>query len=301
MNEEELLEDEQIKRILTPHPLSFIKFQSIFLFTLLWGLLLSWLITFSEHWAAIKSFFIGFFGGFSYIPAVVVWWAVVLLGGVVFSLVFIRWKIFILYLGFLGVGTFLMFWSGWQDTYALFIPLYSTAFSAIGFIVIDGYRRFHKYVITNLRVIFKGGVFTKRERSLRYDKITDIDGAQGILGQIFGFGTIIPITQSGFGLGADTSFAAMGGETKASKKLGLFGFAGGGKEVQTPRARSYYELHGIYPYKKIRKLVESLVQGNVLTKYQEDQVAYQKEQVDIQKQMKDLLKKQQDLKDDKED
>ena len=67
---------------------------------------------------------------------------------------------------------------------------------------------------------------------------------------------------------------------------------GGGREVQTPRARSYYELHGVHPYKEIKKLVENAVQDSVITPYQQEQVAYQKEQVDIQKQMRDLLKKQ---------
>jgi hypothetical protein len=121
-----------------------------------------------------------------------------------------------------------------------------------------------------------------------------VDGEQGILGQIFGFGTIIPITQSGFGLGADQSFAGGGLETGV-KKVNLFGFAGGSKEVQTPRARSYYELHGAYPYKEVRKLIEGLVQGHVITPYQKEQVELQKEQVELQREMKEFLKKQSSL------
>jgi len=155
-------------------------------------------------------------------------------------------------------------------------------------------------IISNLRIIFKGGVVTKRERTLRYDKITDINAKQGILGQIFGFGTIIPISQSGFGLGSDQSFAA-GGVELGTKKAGFLGIFGGGKEVQTPRARSYYELHGIHPYKEIKRLVENMVQDNVITTYQQEQVAAQKEQVDVQKQMRDLLKKQIGSKDDQEE
>ena len=80
--------------------------------------------------------------------------------------------------------------------------------------------------------------------------------------------------------------------------MGLFG---GGKEVQTPRTRSYYELHGVYPYKEVHKLVENLVQSSVITPYQQEQVAYQKEQVDVQKQMRDLLKKQLDMNGEKEE
>ena len=135
-------------------------------------------------------------------------------------------------------------------------------------------------------------MITKEERTLRYDKITDINSKQGILGQIFGFGTIIPISQSGFGLGSDTSFAA-GGVAVGEKKGKLFGIFGGGKEVQTPRTRSYYELHGVHPYKDVKKIVENLVQGSVITPYQQEQVKFQEQQVDLQKEMRDLLKKQQ--------
>ena len=62
--------------------------------------------------------------------------------------------------------------------------------------------------------------------------------------------------------------------------------------MQTPRARSYFELHGVHPYSEVKKIVEELVQGNVITQYQKEQVDFQKEQVDIQKQMRDLLKMQ---------
>ena len=71
--------------------------------------------------------------------------------------------------------------------------------------------------------------------------------------------------------------------------------------MQTPRARSYYELHGVHPYKEIKKLVENAVQESVITPYQQEQVAYQKEQVDVQKQMRDLLKKQTGLKEEQEE
>jgi hypothetical protein len=155
--------------------------------------------------------------------------------------------------------------------------------------MVETYRRSHKYIISNKRIIFRGGIITKVERTLRYDKITDINSKQGIIGQIFGFGTIIPISQSGFGLGSDQSIAG-GGIAAGEKKAKFFAFAAGGKEINTPMARTYYELHGVYPFKEIKKLVENLVQGSVITDYQKEQVDFQKEQVDIQKQMRDLLK-----------
>jgi membrane protein YdbS with pleckstrin-like domain len=209
---------------------------------------------------------------------------------VIASLVAIQWSIFFLYLGVLAGAVGLIFWQHWEIHIPLFIFIYSIAVSIVGFLIVELYRRSHKYIITNLRIIFKGGIFTKRERTIRYDKIADIDAKQGVLGQIFGFGTIIPVSQSGFGLGSDKTMAA-GGVEVGSTKARFFGFAGGGKEVQTPIARSYYELHGVYPYKDVKQLVEDLVQSHVPTQYQREQSEFQKQQVDIQTQMRDLLHK----------
>ncbi len=282
MDQHEILENEKVEEILSPHPLSFMRLQSLCLFLILWGVLVGWLVNFSEYQELFSSN--------EWFP-ILAWSLVLLLVGVIASLLTIQWSIFFLFLGVFAGGLSLMLWQGWLSESGIFIPFYSVAVSIIGFLIVELYRRSHKYIITNFRVVFKGGIVTKRERTLRYDKITDIDAKQGVLGQIFGFGTIIPISQSGFGLGSDKSFAA-GGVQVGSKKIGLLGLFGGGKEVQTPRARTYYELHGVHPYKEIKKLVENLVQGHVITPYQQEQVAFQKEQVDIQKQMRDLLKKQ---------
>ena len=282
MFQEELLENEQVEKVLSPHPLSFMRLQSLCIFLIVWGVLVGWFVNFSEY----QEFFFNNFW-----TVILVWGFGLLLVGVIASLITIRWSIFFLYLGVLAGGIAIMFWSGGQNDAGIFIPFYSVAMSIIGFLIVELYRRSHKYIISNQRIVFKGGVLTKQERTLRYDKISDINSKQGILGQIFGFGTIIPISQSGFGLGSDSSFAA-GGIQVGEKKAKFMGIFGGGKEVQTPRARSYYELHGVHPYKDIKKTVENLVQGSVIVPYQQEQVAFQKEQVDIQKQMRDLLKNQ---------
>jgi len=297
MDQEESLRNEQIERVLSPHPLSFMKLQFLCIFLIVWGVLVLWLVNFSEYAGVFEKWYM----------VVVVWSLVLLLVGVIASLITIRWSIFFLYLGIVAGGIGLMAALGWLDAAKLFIPIWSVCMSILGFLLVEWYRRSHKYIISNLRIVFSGGIFTKRERTLRYDKISDINSEQGILGQIFGFGTIIPISQSGFGLGADQSFAA-GGIQIGEKKAKFFGLVGGGREVQTPRARSYYELHGVHPYKEIKKLVESSVQESVITPYQQEQVVLQKEnveqqkeQIDVQKQMRDLLKKQTGSKDDQEE
>jgi len=282
MVRKELLKNEQIERVLSPHPLSFMKLQALCIFVIVWGIVVWWLTKFSKYSSM--------FNGNIWYP-LILWGLVILLIGVVASLVAIQWNIFFLYLGVFVGALGLIFWQHWEKDTALFLVLYSIAVSIVGFLIVELYRRSHKYIITNLRIIFKGGIFTKRERTIRYDKIADIDAKQGILGQIFGFGTIIPVSESGFGLGSDKTMAA-GGVEVGTKRAKLFGFAGGGKEVQTPIARSYYELHGVYPYKDVKQLVEGLVQIHVPTQYEKEQVEFQKQQVDIQTQMRDLLHKQ---------
>ena len=285
MKDDELLKNEKVEKILSPHPLSFMRFQSLGLFLIIWGLIIGWLVNFSEFKDMFSNEWI----------TIMTWGIVLLVAGVIASLVTIRWSILILYFAIFLGGVGLLLWQGWQDAVGTFLPFYTVFISIFGFLLIEGYRRSHKYIISNQRIIFRGGILAKHERTLRYDKISDINAKQTIIGQIFGFGTIIPISQAGFGLGADKSMAA-GGVMLGEKKAKVLGIFGGGKEVQTPMARTYYELHGIYPYKEVKKLVEEMVQGSVITPYQEEQVAFQKEQVDIQKQMRDLLKMQSDSK-----
>ena len=185
MEKDELLKNEKLERILSPHPLSFMKYQSLCIFLIIWGAVLGWLVNFSD-WSS------------SFIPywsTLVAWIIVLLIVGVFASLITIRWSIFFMYLGVVLGGVGIIFWLGWQDSANAFIPLYTISISVLGFLLVEWYRRSHKYVISNQRIIFKGGIVTKEERTLRYDKISDINVKQGGLGQIFHFGTIIPISQ----------------------------------------------------------------------------------------------------------
>ena len=289
MDQEDLLNNERVEKDLSPHPLSFMSLQSLCIFLLVWGPVLGWLVNFSS----VSEFFISNPFGLGHWIVLLVWGLVMLLVGVAASIVAIRWSIFFIYLAIFLGGVGLTYWQGWGIGEAsVLIPFYTVGMSIIGFLMVEGYRRSHRYVITNHRIIFAGGVFSRRERSLRYDKITEIAADQGILGQIFGFGTINTVSASGFGLGADESFAAGGVEVGTEKKVGFMGLFGGGREVQTPRARTYYELHGVYPYKEVRRLIEGLVQGSVPTQYHQQQVDLQQQQLDIQQEMKNLLKMQ---------
>ena len=212
MSNEELLKNEKMERILSPHPLSFMRYQSLCIFLLVWGVLVGWMVNFSDF----KDLF-----GSEWI-AILAWGMILLVVGIIAALTTIRWSIFFMYAGvFLG-GVGLMLWQNWLDAAGVFIPFYTLAIAILGFLLVEWYRRSHKYIISNQRIVFKGGIVTKEERTLRYDKISDINAKQGVLGQIFGFGTIIPISQSGFGLGTDQSFAAAFCKLRLASKLRSF-------------------------------------------------------------------------------
>jgi membrane protein YdbS with pleckstrin-like domain len=232
-----------------------------------------WLIDFSSYK--------GFFSGSTWYP-VLLWGLVLLLVGVAISLATIQWTIFFLYLGVFVGGVALIVSQGWLEEVNVFIPVYSIAVSIAGFLIVESHRRSYKYILSNHRIIFKGGLLTKREKTIRYDKIITFDKKQGVLGQLFGFGTITPITQAD---AAADSKKASDTEKEGGRRLRGISFFSGNKEMKA-------ELRGVYPYKKINKFVEELSQGTELTQYHQEQISYQKQQVDIQKQMRDALKAQ---------
>ncbi len=273
----QLLENEAIERNLTPHLLSFINLHLLWFIPLVWGVFLLWLFN-SVHWEGIE-------GGIDIGVTILLWAAGLVIFGVAASISFVRWRIFFSFTAVIGLGLAMTWkWNLWDNEH-LFIPLYTIFIFLLGLPLVELYRRSHNYIITNLRIMLRGGILRVKERSLRYEKITDIDASQGILGKIFGFGDIIPITPSGFGIGQDEAFA--GGGVEAKKKIGIFGFAGGSKGVSTPRARSYYEFHGVHPYKEIRASLERLIQQNSLA-------PYQREQLEIQKEILGALKKKEE-------
>ena len=205
-------------------------------------------------------------------PAIVIiWLAGVIFAGIIASVLMIRWRIFAIYLFIAAMGLLLMYRIQCSN-YVKFILEYSIVVLIIGLGITELYRRSHRYFLTNFRVVLQGGILRKMERTLRHEKITDVGGIQGPLGRIFNFGTITPITGSGFGMGTDQTFAA-GGGSSGGKRGGVRGgvITGGGQEVQTPRARSYHELFGVYPYSEIKPLFENLVQKNTSISYMQRQ------------------------------
>ncbi len=278
-----LLPGENIEGKYRPHVLSFGGRFGLALWPAILGGILAGLLR-TSWWASAENgswyqFWTFLYGNTA--SAFVLMFIGLLLVGVIAAVVAIKWRIPILY-AVAGLAT--MGLTLWLDMDAANgIPLFLGAASLPAVIWVEADRRSHRYILTNMRILFQGGTIVRHERQIRYESITDIDGSQGMFGRVFRFGTIIPVTQSGFGLGADTSHAAIGvggGASKAGVAGGVGVMAGGGKEVQVGRARSFHQLTGVFPYYDVKHLLESLVQAATATPYLREQVELQKQMVD---------------------
>ncbi len=266
------IDNETVETRLTPHVLSFMHLHLLWVIPFLWSVFLLWLYN-APVWDTINL-------GLDAPLAVVVWIAGLALIGIAASIVLVRWRIFFGYAAVIAAGLAIAWHFGLLNNATVFLPVYTMLAFLVGLPLVELYRHSHSYVLTDRRIVLQGGVIRSRQREIRYEKISDIESSQGLLGKLFGFGTIIPITASGFGMGDDESFAGGGVAGTPSKKIGFFGFAGGERGVNTPRTRSYYELHGIHPYRDIRARLEELVHRSSVAPYQREQISLQREILD---------------------
>jgi membrane protein YdbS with pleckstrin-like domain len=277
----DLLRNEEVRAELKPHPLSFLDHHSPFIFLFFLGLGLGYLFNAVTGWVSFEDF-LGYQAGIVAVRMVI--WALALVAfSVAVSVLLIRWSVFFSFILIIAGALFITLQAPEAAANPFFLPVYSILTAVAGMTFVDLYRRTHTYVITDLRLILKGGVLTKSERTVRFENITDLETSQGIIGRIFGFGNIVPVTASGIGTGADEAFAGGGvGATTQEGRAGAGVFAGGSREVKVARARSYAELHGVYPFRKVKVLIHQLLQQHSL-------VYYAKEQRDLLRDMRDMM------------
>jgi len=132
---------------------------------------------------------------------------------------------------------------------------------ALGVLVTELHRRAHKYIITDRRVIFEyNGLLKKIRRDLVYSRISDIILEKGLLGKLFNFGNLIPVSQPGLGLGNDMSFVTLGGSVGKGPRAGIA--VTGGKSVKVPRSRSFYTLYGIPNPEEVYDMIVEAVKAS---------------------------------------
>ena len=75
--------------------------------------------------------------------------------------------------------------------------------------IVEYNRRTYTYGVSDKAIIMKRDFFfTRNQRRILYDNISDINLEQGVFGTLFRFGNVVPVTESGFGLNIDSGGAA---------------------------------------------------------------------------------------------
>jgi hypothetical protein len=264
----DLLHGEEVDMVSKPHPLSFLRYHLFAVYLIAVSAFLAWFHSFIKSDPSILSslsFLDILLGWAGIVPAdailLILFWIILLLSGLGIGVLWVT-KMPLIYMVLVGlVGTLLevYFLAPYdvvlgvvQKPMVKLVLLGATAIVAM--VLTELYRRGHTYIITNYRVITKKGFIRKEERELMYDKITDVYVTQGIFGRIFNFGTVIPITASGFGLGEDSAYAFAGAPVPLKGATVGGGFAGG-KGVQRPRAATYFSLFGVPDPKTVRIMI----------------------------------------------
>ena len=248
-----LNEDEELVKSLKPHPLSFLDFYTIFSYLIIINLIF---ILYSEQilrW--LES--IALLGLLKEQLFILLWGIFVVLPFLAIAILKITWKWFFFALIMVIIGIAIVSIYN-LPPYYMQIP--SILAGIIGFILTEFYRRGHIFTITNQRIISELRFLSYKRRELTYGKINDIVLIKGILGRLFNYGTIFPITASGFGLGEDLS-AVTAGTGVAKKGVGGGIAVSGGRTVSVPRGRSSYVLFGVRNPEEVYETISKNIHG----------------------------------------
>ncbi len=186
----------------------------------------------------------------------VVYALVIVIPTLIYAVVKIVWRYFLVALLIaVGVPLVLVFVAKLPLRYTFII---GATVGILGVLAIEIHRRAHKYIVTDRRIIFEyNGVFKKIRRDLVYSRVSDIILEKGVLGKLFNFGNLIPVSQPGLGLGSDMSFVTVGGSVGKDVRAGLA--VTGGRSVKVPRSRSFYMLYGVpHPERVYDMIVEAI-------------------------------------------
>ena len=89
------------------------------------------------------------------------------------------------------------------DSYAY--ELMGIVWTVVLIIFTTHYTRSFNYAVTNDGIIFKRQfMMTRSQRRMLYDNITEVNLSQGPIGTILRFGSVLPMTASGLGLGDES-------------------------------------------------------------------------------------------------
>ena len=267
----EFLEGEKIIKKTMPHPAAFWPYYLLFIYYIIMSIVM--IARYNSITAYLESLIMSLFGEIGVVMIfLVIWWIVLIIPALIFSILNISWRWVIIYFLIGVVGTYWVL-NLHADLFDLYYLTMSIAF--VGIILTELYRRGHEYILTNYRIIARLGFLGLVERDIFYSRITDVFLQQGLLGRIFGYGSIIPITAAGIGTGDDSAsvITGIGGSEKiAHQEIGAGIAIQGEKRVRVPRGRSSFILYGVANPGEIQKIIAEYIHKKEPTTYLEKTV-----------------------------
>ena len=290
MSELVLLRDEELKMQLRPHVFSFFYLYIIFFLLLVWAYIIYDFFVQDKFTAfPLYEFIIKIPFANEVLAGAMIWSLGLLIGGFLARFFFLDsggQSIFRLYAGVAFLGILVMSYHAWkmEDTMDFglwFIPSLTAAVGFLGMLSVNAYRRSFTYYLTNNRIVLKSSfLMNNSERQVRYNHIEDIKMEQGVIGTIFGYGTVLPLTGSGLGTGSDESMVIVGSGAEV-KGLGSIGLAGGSRSSSKRIRHNPHDcLFGVPSPSKVRDLITENIQSDT--------------GVEHLKNIKELLSKQED-------
>ena len=244
--------DEKVLAHLQPHPLAFLDFYALFAYLVSIGAVF-WIFEPQIRIAIGKIIPIGWGEEAAF---AILLSACLIIPFLIVAVLKITWRWFFLSIGISILSVVLK--SYFHVAYGLQIP--SILIGIIGFALTDVYRRKFDFYITDHRIIIELNFISQKRREILYSKISDLVVERGGLGRAFNYGSVIPITESGFGLGEDMSAVTVAG-TGAPLPKGpkITTAVSGGRTISVPRGRSFYVLFGVRRPKAVAEMISQRI------------------------------------------
>jgi len=247
-------EDEKVHASLQPHPLAFLDFYALFAYLVSIGAIF-WIFELQIK-AAIGN--IVPFGWGVETVFLILWFACLVIPFLVIAVLKITWRWLFLSIGIGALGAALELY--FKIAHGLQIP--SILIGVVGFALTDVYRRKFDFYITDQRILIELNFVSQKRREILYSKISDLVVEKGWLGSVFKYGSVIPITESGFGLGEDVSAVTVGATgSPLPKGPKITTAVSGGRTVSVPRGRSFYVLFGVRKPEVVSDMISQLIHG----------------------------------------
>lgn len=271
MSELVLLRDEELKMQLRPHVFSFFYLYVIFFLLLVWAYIIYDFFAQDKFTAfPLYEYIIKIPFANEVLAGAMIWSLGLIIVGFLARFFFLDsggQSIFRLYSGVAFLGILVMSYHAWkmEDTMDFgrkFIPLLTATIGFLGMFSVNAYRRSFTYYLTNNRIVLQSSfLMNSSERQVRYNHIEDIKMEQGVVGTIFGYGTVLPLTGSGLGTGSDESMVIAGSGTEV-KGLSI-GLAGGSRSSSKKIRHNPHDcLFGVPSPSKVRDLITENIQSD---------------------------------------